>query len=70
MKWLLVIWLLCAGLGFSYSVVLERKKQLTFLGAMEQSLKQVTYYMYQWRMPVEEVIKHMIKEKNQFAVFF
>lgn len=70
MKWLLAIWLIGAGVGISYNVILERKKQMELLNTMEQSLRQITYYMYQWRMPVEEVLKQIVKEKNQLVSFF
>lgn len=70
MKWVLAIWLLCAGGGVSYSVVAERRQQILLLKAMEASLKQVSYYMYQWRMPVEEVLKQMIKEEDLLQNFY
>lgn len=70
MKGLLVIWLLSAGIGVSYSVITERKKQVEFLYNMEQDLKRLAYYMYQWRMPVEEVIGQIIKEKSRFHTFY
>ena len=54
MKVLLVIWLLSAGIGVSYSVISERKKRVEFLGTMEQDLKKLAYYMCEWRLPVEE----------------
>ena len=41
MKVLLVIWLLSAGIGVSYSVISERKKRVEFLGTMEQDLKKL-----------------------------
>ena len=70
MKWALVIWLLSAGVGLSYSVIAERRRQIVFLKAMEYSLKQLAYYMYQWRMPVEELIKQMIKEEQLLKHFY
>lgn len=70
MKGLLVIWMLSAGIGFSYSVITERKKQVEFLCNMEHDLKRLAYYMYQWRMPVEEVIGKMIKEESRFRIFY
>ena len=70
MKWMLVIWLLSAGVGLSYSVIAERRRQLVLLKNMEHSLRQVTYYMHQWRMPVEEVIKKMIKESDMLQGFY
>ena len=70
MKGLLVIWLLSAGIGVSYSVISERKKRIEFLAAMEQDLKKLAYYMCEWRMPVEEVVRQMIKEDSRFHTFY
>ena len=70
MKVLLVIWLLSAGIGVSYSVILERKKRIEFLGIMEQDLKKLAYYMCEWRMPVEESLGRMKKESSRFSMFY
>lgn len=70
MKMMLVIWLLSAGVGVSYSVISERKKQVECLNAMYQDLKKLAYYMCDWRMPVEEAIKQMIKEGGLFGCFY
>ena len=70
MKVLLVIWLLSAGIGVSYSVISERKKRIECLGTMEQDLKKLAYYMCEWRLPVEEAVGRMIKEDSQFGVFY
>jgi hypothetical protein len=65
-----VFWLLCAGIGVSYSVILERKKQIEILHEMEGDLKKLAYYMCEWRMPIEEAIGKMIKEKGRFQNFY
>ena len=70
MKVLLVIWLLSAGIGVSYSVISERKKRVEFLGTMEQDLKKLAYYMCEWRLPVEEAVGRMLKEGSRFGVFY
>ena len=70
MKVFLVIWLLSAGIGVSYSVISERKKRIEFLGTMERDLKKLAYYMCEWRLPVEEAVGRMIKEDSQFGVFY
>ena len=49
MKVLLVIWLFSAGIGVSYSVISERKNRIEFLSTMEQDLKELAYYMCEWR---------------------
>ena len=69
MKVLLVIWLLSAGIGVSYSVISERKKRVEFLGTMEQDLKKLAYYMCEWRLPVEEAVGRMLKEGSRFIFF-
>lgn len=70
MKWFMVIWLLTAGIGFSFSVVTERKKELQFLKEMEHSLARLAYYMYQWRMPVEEAVAHTCEEEKGVLLDF
>ena len=70
MKVLLAIWLICAGIGASYSVISERKKQVKYLETMEQGYQKLAYYMCQWRMPVEEAIGQMIKENVGFSDFY
>lgn len=64
MRWAIVIWLLCAGAGASFSIVKERSRQVLLLKQMERSLKQLVYYMHQWRMPVEEAVRHTAKGEN------
>ena len=64
MRWAIVVWLLCAGAGASYSVVKERTRQVSLLKQMERSLQQLVYYMHQWRMPVEEAVRHTAKGEN------
>lgn len=70
MKILVVFWLLCAGIGVSYSVLSERKKQVELLYEMEEDLKKIAYYMCEWRMPVEQVVSKMIKENGKFLGFY
>lgn len=70
MKWMVVIWLLSAGVGLSYSVVKERNRQVEFLRQMEHSLRQLAYFMHQWRMPVEEAVRHVAKEENGILFAF
>ncbi len=70
MKVLIVIWLLSAGIGVSYSVIIERKKQTEYLKTMESDLKKLAYYMCEWRMPVEEAIGKMLKEELKFSSFY
>ena len=70
MKVLMVIWLLSAGIGVSYSVIMERKKQTEYLRTMESDLKKLAYYMCEWRMPVEEAIEKMLKEELNFGLFY
>lgn len=70
MKWLIVIWLLAAGVGVSYSVVAERRNMLRQLGEMGHSLKRLAYYMYQWRMPVKDAVAHAAKEEQEFLHSF
>ncbi len=64
MKWLVLAWLLAAGMGVSYSVVAERQRRVRFLKEMEHSLEKLAYYMYQWRMPIKEAIFHMVQEEQ------
>ncbi len=70
MKWFMAIWLVTAGIGFSFSVVAERKKQVQLLKEMEHSLTRLAYYMYQWRMPVEEALKHTSEEEKDILQEF
>ncbi len=71
MKWLVAVWLLCAGIGVSFSVVKERKARIKLLKEMEHSLKKLAYYMYQWKMPAEEAFRHVAKEgKGVLSGFF
>lgn len=71
MKWIIAIWLICAGSGVSFSVVSERKRRVDLLKEMENSLKKLTYYMYQWKMPVEEAFKHVAgEEKGRLKEFY
>ena len=56
MKWAVFIWLLAAGMGVSCSIVTERQKKIRFLKEVEYSLRKLTYYMYQWRMPIKEAL--------------
>lgn len=64
MKWLLSIWLLTAGIGVSYHVVVERRQKIKFLKEMEQSIGKMAYYMYQWHMPMKEVLFQMAREEK------
>lgn len=64
MKWLIAIWLLCAGAGVSFSIIKERTCRITLLKEMEQSLKKLAYYMYQWKMPAEEAFRHVAVEEQ------
>ena len=71
MKWFVAVWLLCAGLGVSFSVVKERRARITLLKEMEHSLKKLAYYMYQWKMPAEEAFRHVARdEKGGLSHFF
>ena len=70
MRWVIVIWLLCAGAGASFSIVKERSRQILLLKQMEQSLRQLVYYMHQWRMPVEEAVRHTAKGENGILLAF
>ena len=65
MKYFIAVWLLTAGMGVSYSIVAERNKKLHQLVAMEQSLKRLAYYMYQWNLPVKEAIAFTVKEEKE-----
>ena len=67
MKGILVIWLLSAGIGISYSIVSERRKRIETIRNMEEDLKQFSYYMCEWILPVEEVLKEMIKRNGVFV---
>lgn len=60
----MVVWLLAAGTGVSYSVVAERRNRLSQLGEMEHSLKRLAYYMYQWRLPIKDAIAYAAKEEK------
>lgn len=64
MKWVISIWLITAGMGVSYHIVAERKKEIKFFIEMEESLARLAYYMYQWRMPVKEILFHMEQEEK------
>ena len=64
MKWLISIWMLTAGMGVSYHVVAERQQKIKFFREMEQSLGQLAYYIYQWRMPMKEILSHMVQEET------
>lgn len=64
MKWFLVLWLLTAGAGISVHTIKEREERLLFLGQLQQSLSQMAYYMYQWRMPVEEAVGRLCREEE------
>ena len=70
MKWLVVVWLLTAGVGASYSIVAERKEKLNQLTDMEHSLRRLAYYMYQWRLPIKEVISFAAKEEKELLQTF
>lgn len=71
MKWAVFIWLLAAGMGVSCSIVTERQKKIRFLKEVEYSLRKLTYYMYQWRMPIKEAIYHMAREeKGSFQSYY
>lgn len=70
MRWAIVIWLLCAGVGASFSIVRERNRQVWVLKQMERSLEQLVYYMHQWRMPVEEAVRHTAKGENGILLAF
>lgn len=64
MKWFVVIWMILAGIGMSYSIVSERQKKVQLWKEMEQSLKKLAYYMGQWRMPVREAIMQVAREER------
>lgn len=64
MKCFVVVWLLLAGIGVSYSIVAERQRKVRLLKEMGHSLNRLAYYMYQWRMPVKEAIAHVAKEEK------
>lgn len=70
MRGLLVIWLLCGGIGVSYSILSERRKRLELFKSMEEDIKKLAYYMCDWHMPVEEVLGQMGKEEGPFAAFY
>lgn len=70
MRGLLVIWLLCGGIGVSYSILSERRKRLELLEHMGEAIKKLAYYMCDWHMPVEEVLGQMGKEEGPFAAFY
>ena len=63
-KWIVVVWLLIAGAGVSYSIVAERRKEIRHLKKMEHSLKRLAYYMYHWRMPIREAVEQTAKEEE------
>ncbi len=69
-KTVLVIWILAGGAGISYSVITERRNRLLLLKTMEYCLKLTAYYMYDWRMPVEEMIKKVSEEAGVFTSFY
>lgn len=62
MKWIVMLWLITAGLGISCAVYEERKSRIKLLKEMEQSLGKIAYFMYEWRMPTEEAFLKIIKE--------
>ncbi len=70
MKAIMAVWLLSAGIGLSYSVISERKHRVKLLHVMEKDLKQFCYYMCEWRMPMEEVLRQMIKEAGLLRYFY
>ena len=70
MKWFVVAWLFTAGIGMSYSIAAERNKKIHQLVDMEQSLKRLAYYMFQWHLPVKEAIAFTAKEENEILRVF
>lgn len=70
-KWVIMIWLLIAGVGNSFSIMKERKQRLSLLKEMEESLHKMIYYMYRFKMPVEEAFRHVAEEqKEELKEFF
>ncbi len=71
MKWMIALWMIFSGLGLSYSILKERGTNITQLKEMEHSLKQLAYYIHQWKMPLEEAFLHVAGEpSNGLAAFF
>lgn len=70
MKWFAALWLLCAGVGISYSIVKERKYRIVQLEQMADTLKKLAYYMYQWKMPLKEALEHTYKEEQSWLQEF
>lgn len=62
MKWIIMLWLLTAGFGVSYAVYEERTNRIKLLKEMEQSLGKLSYFMHEWRMPLEEALTQLLKE--------
>ena len=62
MKWIIMLWLFTAGFGISYAVYEERNHRIRLLKEMEQSLGKLAYFMYEWRLPLEEALTQMLKE--------
>lgn len=64
MKFIAILWLVTAGAGCSYAILQERRDKITLLKEMEHSLEKLAYFMYQWKMPVEEAFCHVAEEEN------
>ena len=63
MKGIIILWLLVAGTGVSYGIYEERNHRIKYLKEMEQSLAKLTYFMCEWRMPFEEALQQVLRER-------
>lgn len=71
MRFIAMLWLVTAGAGCSYAILQERQEKLNLLKEMEYSLEKLAYFMYQWKMPVEEAFHHVAEEEyGMLRVFY
>lgn len=70
MKWAVIIWLFCGGIGVSFSILRERKGKLEMLFALEEALKKLHYYMCERHIPPEEMLRELARENGILSDFY
>lgn len=63
-KWCVMLWLVTAGGGISYSMIKERKQQLLELEQMETIICRLAYYMCRWQMTAGEAVDKVCEEQE------
>ena len=66
MKWIIMIWVVVAGIGVSVSILKERNERLVVLREMQEYLEKLNYYMYHFKMPLEESVRHVSETGNHY----